>query len=59
MDFDVTVVHDEVLSQEVFERGSIDDVELAVAFESVNHAVDSLLELAPLLLVVLHLRLCA
>ena len=59
MYFDVAVVHDEILSQKVLERGSIDDVELAVPFESVNHAVDALLELAPILLVFLHFGLCA
>lgn len=59
MDFDIAVVHHEILGQEVFERGSIDDVEFAVALESVNHAVDSFLELVPILFVVLHLRLRA
>lgn len=54
---DVTVVHDQVLGEEVLERDAIDDIELTIPFEPIHHVVNTLLKLIPILLVNLHLRL--
>ena len=58
MNFNIAVVHHEVLCQEVLEGVSIDYVELGVAFESINHGVDSFLEFAPVLFESLYFGLC-
>ena len=57
MDFDVAVVHHQVLGQVVLERVAIDDIELAVALKAVDQPIHPVLELDPVLLVVLHFAL--
>ena len=55
---DVAVVHDKILSQEVLQCISFNDFHLGVPLETINHRVDATLELSPVLLECLDLRLC-
>ena len=50
VDFDVTVIHHQVLGEEVLQGVSIDYLELTVFLESVNHLVHPCFKLAPVLL---------
>lgn len=57
MHFDVAVVHYEIFREEILECNSIDDVELAVPFETIDHVVNSALKLIPILFIYLHFGL--
>ena len=56
--FDVTIIHNQVFGQVVFQSVSIDYFKLAVALEPIDHSVNALLKLTPVLLEGLHLGLC-
>ena len=57
VDFDVAVVHNQVFSHEIFESLAVDDVELTVALKAVDHCIDALFKLIPILFVFLNFRL--
>ena len=57
MDFDITVVHDQIFRHEILESQAIDNVKLRISLESIYHLVDSLLKLIPVLLVFLDFAL--
>ena len=57
MDFNVAIVHNQIFSQEILQGKAIDNIEFAVSLQSIDHVIDTLFKLSPILLVVLHLRL--
>ena len=58
VDFDVAVVHNQILSEEVFQIVAIDDLKFTVLLEPVHHLINSSFELAPILLEGLNFGLC-
>lgn len=57
MDFNIAIVHHEIFRHKVLESLSINDVKLAVALEAVDHGIDALLKLIPVLFVLLDFAL--
>lgn len=57
MDFNVAIVHNQIFGQEILQGKAIDDVKFAISLQSINHIINTLFKLSPILLVVLHLRL--
>jgi hypothetical protein len=58
VDFDITVVHDQIFRHKVLKRLSINNIKLAVLLEPIHHLVNPLFKLIPVLLVLLHFALC-
>ena len=59
MNFNVAVVHDQILCHEIFKSSSINYFKFTVPFESIYHRVNSFLKLIPVLLVCLDFCLRA
>ena len=57
MNLNVRIVHNEIFSQEIFHRWTINDVELRVPLQSVNQVFHSILELVPVGFVLLNFSL--
>ena len=57
MYLNIAIVHNQIFCHEILESLAINNVELAIALETVNHGVNPLLELIPVLFVLLHLIL--
>lgn len=57
MDVHVAVIHHYAFSEVVFQHASVDDVEVTVTLQPLNHLVYSLLVVVPLLLVLLNFLL--
>ena len=57
VNFNIAVVHHQVLGQEILEGWAINNIKLAVALQAINQAVNASLVLVPILLVFLNLAL--
>ena len=57
MNFNIAIIHDQVLCQEVLQGPSVNNVELRVTFETVNKTIDSFFIFIPVLLVLLDFLL--
>ena len=57
IEFDVAVVHHEVLRHESFQLVSIDDIESTVVLQAAHQVLNALFKGLPIFLVLLHLQL--
>ena len=57
MNFDIAIVHDQIFRHEILQSLPIDNIKLRIPLESINHLINPLLELIPILLVLLNFAL--
>jgi len=57
VNFNIAIVHHQVLGQEILEGRAINNIKLTVALQAINQAVNASLVLVPILLVFLNLAL--
>ena len=57
MDFDIAVVHHQIFRQEILQSLPINNIKLRIPLKSIDHLINSLFKLIPVLLVLLNFAL--
>lgn len=57
MNFDIAIVHHQIFSHEILQSLAINNIKLRIPLESVDHLINSLLKLIPVLLILLNFAL--
>ena len=57
MDFDIAIVHHQIFGHEILQSLPINNIKLRIPLESIDHLINSLLKLIPVLLVLLNFAL--